>query len=97
MRPIPALALTAALLAGCSDFPQLDDVISSSARSADYPALLPIDQLLGGANDTQITDANLANLKGRVAGLQARAARLRRPVIDARTRAKMRAAINRHR
>lgn len=97
MRCLPALVLTAALLAGCNDFPQLDDAISTTARNADYPTLLPIDQVISGANDVQITEKTVSALMGRIAALRGRAARLRRPVIDTRTRARMRAAINRHR
>ncbi len=97
LRIIPALAISAALLAGCSDFPELDDAVSPTARKAGYPALLPIDQLIAGAKDVQITEETVSSLQSRIARLNARAARLRGPVIDAATRARMRAAIARHR
>ncbi len=97
LRIIPALALSAALLAGCSDFPELDDAVSPTARKAGFPNLLPIDQLIAGAQEVQITEETVTTLQARIARLNARAARLRGPVIDAATRARMRAAIARHR
>lgn len=90
-----AFVLTATMLAGCSSFPELDDAISPAARAADYPTLKPIDQVINGAHDVQITEQSIATLQGRVNRLKARAARLRRPVIDATTRARMRSAIKR--
>ena len=97
LRIIPALALSAALLAGCSDFPELDNAVSPTARKAGYPALLPIDQLIAGAQEVQITEETISGLQSRLARLNARAARLRGPVIDATTRARMRTALARHR
>jgi outer membrane murein-binding lipoprotein Lpp len=97
LRIFPALALSAALLAGCSDFPELDNAVSPTARKAGYPSLLPIDQLIAGAKEVQITEETISTLQSRIARLNARAARLRGPVIDAATRARMRAAIARHR
>lgn len=97
LRMLPALAIFAALLAGCSDFPELDNAVSPTARKAGYPDLLPIDQLIVGAQEVQITEETVSTLRSRIARLNARAARLRGPVIDAATRARMRTAIARHR
>ncbi|MCF6317228.1 MAG: hypothetical protein L3J30_13320 [Marinosulfonomonas sp.] len=97
LRILPALVLSAALLAGCSNFPELDDAVSPTARKAGYPALLPIDQLIAGAQEVQITEETVLTLQSRIARLKAHAARLRGPVVDTATRARMRAAIARHR
>ena len=91
------LATVATLLAGCSDFPELDAAITPTARNAEYPSLMPIDQLVADAQDVQITEQTVTTLKGRAGSLRARAARLRGPIIDSATRARMRAAIARHR
>jgi len=88
--------LTVALFAGCSDFPKLDGVISPAARKADYPKLLPIDQIIAGAQDGQITEESISTLNNRIGSLRARAARLRRPVINAPTHTRLQAAIDRH-
>ncbi|KPU84125.1 hypothetical protein JI58_05695 [Marinosulfonomonas sp. PRT-SC04] len=97
LRHTALFALTATLLAGCSDFPELDAAITPAARMAGYPSLVPIPQILTDAQDVQITEQSVANLQGRVGRLQARAARLRGPVVDSATRARMRKAIARHR
>ena len=83
--------------AGCSDFPQLDGVTSERARAADYPRILPLDQLLAGPQ-TSGTGADLGTLPGRLSRLRGRAQALRsRPVVDTATRARMMAALARHR
>ena len=97
LRLSAAFAITATVLAGCSDFPELDAAITPAARQAGYPSLMPIDQLIAGAQDVQITEETTTTLQGRVSRLKGRAARLRGPVIDGPTRARMRAAIARHR
>lgn len=97
LRHAAAFAITAIAMAGCSEFPELDAAISPTARQAAYPSLKPMDQLIAGAAEVQITQQTTANLQGRVGGLNARAARLRGPVIDSATRARMRAAMARHR
>ncbi len=58
-------------LAGCAEFPVLDDNISDAARQAPYPTLQPLP-------DTVIASAGIDTaLDDRIAALQARAARLR--------------------
>ncbi len=96
-RLAAAFAITATMLAGCSNFPELDAAITPAARQAGYPSLMPLDQLVAGAEEVQITEETIATLQGRVSGLKGRAARLRGPVIDSATRARMQAAIARHR
>jgi len=91
------ICLSAGLLAGCSDFPQLDSAVSDAARDADFPQLVPKSQILANANDIQISPQTTAGLKNRASGLRTRAARLRGPVLSSATRARLRAAMSRHR
>lgn len=95
-RLFACLAITATLMGGCSDFPELDAAISPAARKAGYPGLMPIDQLLAEAQQVQISPQTVSNLQSRISRLKARAARLRGPVVDGTSRARMRAAIARH-
>lgn len=89
MRLAPILLICA--LAACAPFPQIGTVTNPDAP---YPDLVPLGPLLAQADAPgQITPASVADLSARVAGLQARAARLRGPVIDPGTRARMRAGI----
>jgi len=97
LRLTAAFAITASLLAGCSDFPELDAAITPAARNAGYPTLMPIDQLVAGAQVVQITEETVITLQNRIGRLRGRAARLRGPVIDGATRARMQAALARHR
>ncbi|MEO1139976.1 MAG: hypothetical protein AAFW87_11020 [Pseudomonadota bacterium] len=73
-------------LAGCSQFPELDDNLSSEARAARYPDLVPVEDLRAGLTAPRITDETTTTLEGRVAALRARAARLRGTVIDRNSR-----------
>lgn len=77
-----ALALITATAAGCTQFPQLDHTQSDTLRGADYPALVPIEPILAGV-ETPTTDAATeeAALTSRLAGLRARANRIRGSVI----------------
>lgn len=84
MRPIYGLCALALLLpAACTQFPALDSRATPELLAAEYPALVPVDPLLAAARagqvDTRQTEAGLA---GRVANLQARAARLRGAVLS---------------
>jgi len=92
-------ALLAACLAcfGCAQFPELDAAVSASANDAGFPTLVPLDTLLARA-DAPMADAVAVagNLAARTAALRARAARLKRPVVDPQTRARMDAAVRRH-
>lgn len=92
-----ALALAAALLlAGCGARPDFGPDDGAAAR-AGYPAILPLGPLLAQAGGGVITPDFTAAIEARGAALRARAAALRRPVIDAATRARMAAALARHR
>ena len=97
LRLATAFAITATVLVGCSDFPELDAAISPAARQAGYPSLLPMGPLMTDVAEVQITEETTATLHARASNLRARAARLRGPVVDSATRARMRAAIARHR
>ncbi len=110
MRRVIFTLVLAPALAGCSTFPELEQTASARARMAPYPQILPMEELLppdrGGRPDGRATPADeragsrLAPgaLPARLAGLQRRARLLRaRPVIDSASRARMLAALARHR
>lgn len=80
-------------LAGCSDFPELDGAVAPGLERAAYPRLVPVEPLIAGAQDTQITDETEAGIAARVAALRARAARLRGSIVDDGTRERMRAGV----
>ncbi|QDC10227.1 hypothetical protein FHY55_13645 [Oceanicola sp. D3] len=92
-----AALLLCLALAGCTQFPELDAVVSASAKSAAYPRLQPLDSVLARANSsTNDPDAVRGNLAARVAALRARAARMRGPIVEPSIRARMNAALRRH-
>lgn len=80
-------------VAACTDFPDLDDTVSAGARAADFPTLAPIDSLLGNQPPPRLTETDVEALSSRIARLRARAAELRRPVIDRATRARLQRAL----
>lgn len=71
-------ALAALLIAGCTQFPVIDDRATPEMLSADFPSLVPLEPLLAAATagrvDTVQTEAELnarvSRLKARAAGLQ---------------------------
>lgn len=87
---VPAL-----LLAGCAQIPQLDDTVSASLESADYPALAPIDTLLIPLPDPQERSEDVRqDLEGRRDALQDRARKLNGvAVVDEETESRMRAGV----
>lgn len=90
MRLQFAIALTAtALVAGCTQFPDLDAAISPGAEAAPYPQLVPTESLSASVPEPLIEPETSTSLEARVAHLRARAARLRGSVIDSPTRARM--------
>ena len=95
MRAVVIIASAAlvGLVTACTDFPELDGTVSPALEKADFPKLVPVESLLAGAEDVQITDQTTAQLAGRVARLRARAARLKRTVVDRGTRARMRVGV----
>tara|TARA_R110002051_G_scaffold63765_4_gene116042 strand:- start:4268 stop:4576 length:309 start_codon:yes stop_codon:yes gene_type:complete len=86
-----------ASLGACAEFPQLESTIDAAARNAPYPVLQPLGPLLAQADAQQskapLTAASVAAFETRLASLQARANRLRGPVIDAQTRARLRRGV----
>lgn len=70
------------LSAACTQFPALDSRATPEMLAADYPAILPVDPLLAKATAGQVNTRQTEDvLDARVAGLQARAARLRGSVL----------------
>ena len=98
MRPRPSrLIATFAMIAacaGCADIPQVGGTDAAAARNAPYPDLAPLESILNAVENTpkRITPASIDQTQNRAARLRARAAALRGPVVDAATRARMRAA-----
>lgn len=94
-----ALMLAAAsLLSGCGTPPGLNGAVSNRAQNAAFPTLLPFHVILNEPRPAEPNQLLITNLEGRVAGLKARAARLRRQeVIDPATRAAFRGALAKRR
>ena len=85
-----SLFLCLVLVAGCAQFPALDDTVSSHAEQADYPQLVPLDGLVEDSSRAVTRNAETeAQLQARAAALRARANRLKRRVIDSATRTRM--------
>lgn len=81
---------TAAMLAACIQVPELDDAVSPAARSAPYPQLQPIKPGDIGAATTNEPEEDVQDaLNRRIEALQARADRLRGPVVDDAARARL--------
>ncbi|WP_166416146.1 hypothetical protein [Cochlodiniinecator piscidefendens] len=80
------IALLLPAMGACAQFPSVDASVSDRARQADFPTLLPMDQLTQYNTPPQIDDALVGSLEARVANLRARAARLRGQVISQQTR-----------
>ena len=72
---LPLLALAA--LIGCTQFPELDNLVDPAIEASEFPALVPLEPLLSNGIDTVITPETQAALEARAARLKARAARLR--------------------
>lgn len=88
------IPLVAVLLAGCSDHPGMGGGMSPRVQAADYPTLLPLSPLLSSIPATG-EDFGIGTLAARASALRARAARLRRTVVDPATRARMQGALGR--
>lgn len=93
---LPLIIVFAGLTA-CAAFPQLDANLDAKARAADFPRLQPLTPLLAQADTMQatgqISPVTVARFAARTAQLSARASRLRGPVIDAATLARMRRGV----
>jgi len=82
-------------LMGCTQFPELDGVISRESVDADYPKLLPMHDLTAlSATPTVSSEQAASTLNARAASLQSRAARLRNTVVDENTRQRMQDGVN---
>lgn len=88
LRLAPWLLILAGV-AGCAQFPELDSALTDRARQAPYPELLPVETLKARVDAPRISETAAEDMAARVAGLKARAAALRRTVIDGATRARM--------
>ncbi|WP_238937759.1 hypothetical protein [Sulfitobacter mediterraneus] len=76
--------------AGCTTFPQLDDSIRPEVRDADYATLVPLSTLQTSTDPIRIDPAQTqAELNGRLAGLRARADRLRGTVLTGREKQRL--------
>lgn len=86
---LTALAMAAAVLAGCAPAPDLGGTIPPELEAAPYPRLLPLEPILAASRDSAIAPDVEAGLDARAARLRARAAGLRGPVIEPPLRARM--------
>ncbi|WP_187428619.1 hypothetical protein ROLI_012870 [Roseobacter fucihabitans] len=87
---LPVLVLLCALLAGCVQFPEIDDATGPIARDAAYPDLISLDSIadvLNGPGEVPLDTQD--QLDARVSGLKSRADRLRAPVLDESERARL--------
>ena len=82
MRKRTALALPVMIaLAACAQFPELEEVVSESARNAPYAKLGPIEDLQATAPEATITEATGDAIEARASRLKARASALDSDVI----------------
>jgi hypothetical protein len=87
------LSLALLALAGCATFPALDGTVPSHLEHAGYPRLVPVEPLLARAEAIEISDETEAGVAARVAALRARAARLRRTIVDQPTRTRLKRGV----
>ncbi|MFS4582542.1 hypothetical protein [Phaeobacter sp. C3_T13_0] len=79
-QAVPALAMmtAAAVIAGCTRVPELEDHLTPDLRNAQYPALVPLEDALEASTLPAEESKALENtLEARAARLQARADALR--------------------
>lgn len=91
---MPRLALIFPFaLAACTQFPELDNRIGTDPAGAGYPDLVPLTPLVarahGAGSGAEGPQQAIADMAGRIAALEARAARLRGPVIPTPVRTRM--------
>jgi len=92
MRPLPACLAAMTALAACAEpYPVAPDLVASGA-SAPYPELVPVERI-AALVPPAVTPARTAAIDVRAARLRARADRLRGPVIDPETQARMRRGV----
>lgn len=63
--------------AGCAKIPALDETVDPAALRADYPVILPLDQVLAETQGRPATPDAADGLEARTDALRARAAALR--------------------
>jgi len=92
LRLLPALALM-----GCAQFPELEGRVRPGAAAAPYPELVPLDPILAAvpppAEQADRSAAAGEALSGRLARLEARAARLRGAVLSPEERRRLGAGV----
>lgn len=70
-------------LAACTQFPELEGTVAPELEKAAYPDLLPLEPILAQAVKSGVDPVQAeAGLEGRLAGLRARADRLRGSVLS---------------
>lgn len=89
-----SMIMIVAVLAGCTQFPDLDSAISPGAESADYPDLVPLETLQARTTEPTVTPSAISGIEARIANLRARAARLKGTIIDHPTRARLTAGVS---
>ncbi|MEM8632551.1 MAG: hypothetical protein AAGF74_15050 [Pseudomonadota bacterium] len=93
MRSLFSPLFGAILLAGCTEFPELDAAVSDAARRAPYPELAPVEDILVDPTPTRLGDeADEDYLKWRAQRLRQKARALRGAVVSDVTRAELAAA-----
>lgn len=91
MRTAVCSLVFLAFLAACTDFPQLDAVVSEDAKNAAYPDLVPADRLLEKRQEGRITAQTGPDLMARADRLRARARLIRGiETVDEATRIRLR-------
>lgn len=87
---LAALAMLVVFAAACSRTPDLGTRAAPDLDNADYPALIPLDNVLGPPVDPQSEAEKLAeDLNRRRDALKARAGRLNQPVVDPESAARL--------
>ncbi|MDF0603789.1 hypothetical protein P1J78_24035 [Psychromarinibacter sp. C21-152] len=79
----------AAVLSGCTRFPELDAAITPEARRAGYPDLVPITEVLDRRDLARTTAREGEIVEARAAALRARARLLRGIAINDDTRLRL--------
>ena len=88
--PLATTLCTLGMLAGCTQFPQLDHTQTAQLEASEYPALVPVEPLLAQATQGRVDPVQTqSNLQGRVSRLRARAARLRGSVLTGAERQRL--------
>ena len=70
-----------AVLASCAQFPEVDELTSDDVGGAEYPDLIPIQEIADPGEGYLDQDSG-KNLEGRISGLNRRADELRKKTIE---------------